>query len=166
VSVVDLQSMTETSKIVVGVNPGTITADNNGSIYVGSTGNYGDVGPKLVKINTNSNTITKSADTAVGKITFHDGMLYATGGYLGSSNVRTLNPSDFSQTRANFVTDGTKVTTPYGITVDPQNGDVYVADAKNYVSGGEVFCFDRTGTKKFSFSTSPGANPNTVVLVK
>ena len=166
VSVVDLVSQTEMKKITVGINPGYITADNNGSIYVSTTGNYYDVGAKLVKISTVTNTVTKSADTAVGKMTYRDGLLYATGGYLGSSNVRTLDTSAFRQTRANFVTDGTLVLQPYGITIDPENGDVYVTDAKNYVAGGEVFCFDKTGKKKFSFLTAPGANPNTVVLIK
>lgn len=166
VSVVDLISQTELRKITVGVNPGYITADKNGGVYVSTLGNYFDVGPKLVKINTTTNAVIKSTDTAVGKISYHDGLLYATGGYFGSANVRALDTSNFKATRANFVTDGTGVLTPYGLTIDPQNGDVYIADAKNYVSAGEVFCFDKTGKKKFSFSTTPGANPNTIVLTR
>ncbi|RYY58015.1 MAG: YncE family protein [Chitinophagaceae bacterium] len=166
VSVVDLISMSETSKIVVGVNPNYIVADNNGSIYVASTGNYWDIGPKLTKINTANNTITKVADTAVAKMAFHDGLLYTTGGYLGSQFVRTLNTTDFAATSPNFVTDGTAITQAYGITVDPQNNDVYVTDAKNFMGSGEVFCFDKNGKKKFSFPVAPGIGPNTVILVK
>ncbi|RYY55786.1 MAG: YncE family protein [Chitinophagaceae bacterium] len=166
VSVVDLVSQAETKKITVGVNPGYIVSDNNGSVFVASLGNYWDIGPKLTKINTSSNTVTLAVDTAVGKMVYHDGLIYATGGYLGSGSLRELKPSDLSQTRANFITDGTTVTNPYGVTVDPENGDIYIADAKNFVNAGEVFCFDKTGRKKFSFTTSPGVNPNTVVLVK
>ncbi len=43
VSVIDLISLTETGKITVGINPGSIAADNSGNIYVACTGNYGAV---------------------------------------------------------------------------------------------------------------------------
>jgi hypothetical protein len=49
--------------------------------------------------------------------------------------------------------------------VDLSTGDVYVGDAKDYVSSGEVFCFDKTGKKKFSFSVSPGISPIRTVLI-
>jgi hypothetical protein len=58
----------------------------------------------------------------------------------------------------------TIITTPYGINVDYQNGDVYIADAKNYVSAGSVTCFSSAGVNKFSFSVAPGVNPNKIVF--
>ena len=165
-SVVDLSSYTETLKIKVGLNPGSVAADNSGNVYVACTGNYDNVKAKLVKVNTSTNTVVKSADTAVGKIRYYNGLLYTTGGYLGSAYVRTLSTENFTATRANFVTDGTVITLPYGINVDEENGDVYVTDSKDYSSSGVVFCFDKTGKKKFSFSVAPGTNPNTVALIK
>jgi hypothetical protein len=166
VSIINLNSFTETSKITVGTNPTAITADDAGNLYVGCTGDYGSIRAKLVKVNTATNTVTGSADTAIGKIHFFNGLLYVTGGYLGSSNVRTLNTTDFSASSANFVTDGTAITLPYALNIDEVTGDVYVGDAKDYVSSGEVFCFDHTGKKKFSFSVAPGLNPNTVVFIR
>ncbi|MEO6914555.1 MAG: hypothetical protein ABI151_02010, partial [Chitinophagaceae bacterium] len=165
-SVIDLTTMTETLKIKVGVNPGSVTADNAGNVYVACTGDYARIKPKLVKVNTATNTIVKSADTAIGKLRYYDGLLYATGGYLGSSKLRALSTTDFAQTRADFITDGTVLTKPYGLNIDNATGDVYLTDAKNYTSSGEVFCFDKTGKKKFSFSVSPGVSPNTVAIVK
>lgn len=166
ISVIDLTTYTELQKITVGVNPGAITADNSGNVYVACTGNYANIGPKLVKVSTASNTVVASADTAVGKLKFYNGLLYTTGGYLGSANVRTLNTNDFSQTSPNFVTDGTSITNPYGININIENGDVYVTDSKNYSTAGEVFCFDKNGKKKFSFSVSPGLNPNSVAIIQ
>lgn len=165
-SVVDLTSMTETKKIVVGVNPGSVAADENGNVYVACGGDYNTIGPKLVKVSTSTGTVVKSADTTVAKIRYYNGLLYTTGGYSGSPYVRTLSTTDFSQTRSNFVTDGTVIQLPYGINIDESTGDVYVTDAKDYSSSGEVFCFDQTGKKKFSFSVAPGVNPNTVVFIK
>ena len=165
-SVISLSSFTETSKIIVGTNPTAITSDGAGNLYVGCTGDYGAIKARLVKVNTATNSIINSADTAVGKIRFFNGLLYATGGYLGSLNVRTLSTTDFSATSSNFVTDGTVVKLPYALNIDDATGDVYVGDAIDYVSSGEVFCFDKTGKKKFSFSVAPGLNPNTVVFIR
>ena len=165
-SVINLQTMTETQKIKVGINPGSVAADDNGNIYVACSGNYWDIDPTLVKVSTATNSVTKSADTTVGKLRFYDGSLYVTGGYFGVGTVRKLNTTDFAQASGNFVTDGTAIVTPYGINVDPETGDVYVTDAKDFSSSGEVFCFDKTGKKKFSFPVSPGVSPNTVVVIK
>ena len=166
VSVVDLLTMTESRKVTVGVNPGGIAADEAGNVYVACTGNYGSIKPSLVKFNASTGAILKKADTTVGKIRFYDGQLYVTGGYLGTSTVRVLNTTDFKQAAPNFVTDGTVIVSPYGLTIDNSNGDVFVTDAKNYTSSGEVFCFDKAGKKKYSFSVSPGVNPNSVAIWK
>jgi YVTN family beta-propeller protein len=166
ISVVNLTTFTEQQKITVGVNPNTMAADNAGNIYVGCTGNYATVGPKLVKVSTFTNSVVKSADTAVGKMVFFEGQLFASGGYLGVPYVRALSTTDFSQKSANFITDGTKVTTPYGLNIDTNSGDVYITDAKDFSTSGEVFCFDMTGKKKFSFKVTPGLNPNTVAFIR
>jgi YVTN family beta-propeller protein len=165
-SVVNLTSFTEERKITVGLNPYSVAADNVGNIYVGCTGNYTAIGPKLVKVSTVTNSVIKSADTAVGKMQFFGGDLYVTGGYLGVAYVRALSTTDFSQKSANFITDGTKVTMPYGLNIDANSGDVYITDAKDFKTSGEVFCFDMTGKKKFSFKVTPGLNPNTVSFIR
>ena len=55
----------------------------------------------------------------------------------------------------NFITDGTEkeITVPYGIAIHPETGDIFVTDAKNYVSSGTLYCFDRHGRKKWSVRT-------------
>jgi DNA-binding beta-propeller fold protein YncE len=76
-----------------------------------------------------------------------------------------FNPDSFSAVRPSFVTDGTVIVNPYALDVDPATGDVYVGDAKDYVSSGEVFCFDKNGKKKFSFNVTPGISPIKTVLI-
>lgn len=166
VSVIDLTIMEEVQKIVVGTNPGSVTADDQGNVYIACIGNYQNVQASLVKVNTATNEVVKAADTAVGKIVYHEGLLYATGGFFGSANVRALQTSDFSEVSSNFVTDGTAIGAAYGIKIDETNGDVYITDAKDFMSSGEVFCFDKNGKKKFSFSVAPGSNPNSVAIIK
>lgn len=54
-----------------------------------------------------------------------------------------------------FITDGTEqdIVIPYGICVHPTTGDIYVTDAKNYVSSGVLHCYDRHGKKKWIVRT-------------
>ncbi len=54
-----------------------------------------------------------------------------------------------------FITDGSdvQIRIPYGIMVDPITKDVYVSDAKDYVTPGTLYCFDPNGKKKWSVVT-------------
>src|SRR5580704_19798652 len=78
-SVIDLNTLSEITKITVGKNPGCIAADNSGNIYVACTGDYNIVLPSLVKVNTGTNSVLKSADTAVGTLRYFNNYLYVTG---------------------------------------------------------------------------------------
>ena len=168
VSEINLNTMTETRKITVGYNPGYMTSDEAGNLYIscGPDYNTGALKARLVKVSTSTNSVVKVADTSVGRIKYYGGALYAASSYDGVKTMRKLSTTDFSQQSANFVTDGTKIVNPYNVNVDPENGDVYITDAKDYKTSGEVFCFDKTGKKKFSFSTTPAVNPSTVVFIK
>jgi hypothetical protein len=168
VSVINLNTMTETQKITVGYNPGYMTSDESGNLYIacGPDYNTGLLKARLVKVSTSTNTVLKVADTSVGRIKYYDGALYAASSYDGVKALRKLSTTNFAQLSPNFVTDGTPVVNPYNVNIDPANGDVYVTDAKDYKVSGEVFCFDKNGKKKFSFSTTPAVNPSTVVFIK
>jgi YVTN family beta-propeller protein len=165
VSVIPLNTLTEAGKIKVGINPGSITTDNSGNIFVVCTGNYGTVAPRLVKVDIIANTVSKSVDSAFGTIQYYNSALYTTGGYLGSAKVSILDPSSLTAVRPSFVVDGTSIQNPYGLDIDPVTGDVYVGDARDYVSSGQVYCFDKNGNKKFSFSVTPGISPVRTVLI-
>ena len=54
-----------------------------------------------------------------------------------------------------FDNDGTEldIVIPYGIAIHPRNGDIYVTDAKNYVSSGVLHCYSREGVHKWSVRT-------------
>lgn len=165
VSVVSLNTWQEIAKITVSKNPFSIAADELGNIYVSCIGNYADVPASLHKINTSTLQVTFSADTAVGVIKYHNNHLYVTGGYLGVNKIRKLNTINFAQTASDFIIDGTQLIRPYGIGIDITNNDVYVTDAKDFISSGEVFCFDANGRKKFSFLTTPGINPMSIAFL-
>jgi len=166
VSIIDLNSLTETGKITVGTNPGSLATDNSGNLFVACTGDYRAIAPSLVKVSLTTDKVTKTVDSAVGTIRYFNNALYTTGGYFGAANVGILNPDNLAAVRPSFIIDGTAIVNPYGIDIDPATGDVYVGDAKDYVSSGEVFCFDKNGNKKFSFSVTPGISPIRTQLIQ
>ena len=55
----------------------------------------------------------------------------------------------------NFVTDGTdsNLTTPYCIAVNPDNGDIFLTDAKDHVTPGMIHCYGQNGVLKWSAVT-------------
>ena len=68
----------------------------------------------------------------------------------GIIDIRTKQPVSDS-----FITDGTEgdISVPYGIAVHPVTGDIYITDAKNYVSSGTLYCYDSRGRSKWSVRT-------------
>jgi YVTN family beta-propeller protein len=162
VSVVNLSTLTEDKKIVVGPNPFKITSDGSKFVYVVVRGDYGAFPSKLVKIDATSNTVKQSTAMDVAGVKYYNSFLYA----YGSHNVFIADTTNLSMVRANFIADGTMISSPYGLNIDNATGDVYVTDAKDYSLPGEVFAFDLSGKKKYSFSVAPGISPNSVAIVK
>ncbi|MBR2146771.1 MAG: YncE family protein, partial [Muribaculaceae bacterium] len=54
-----------------------------------------------------------------------------------------------------FITDGTEqeITMPYGVAVNPITKEIYVTDAKDYVSPGRLYCFSPEGVKQWDVRT-------------
>jgi len=161
VSVIDIATGTETKKITVGLNPGNVFADKYGDIYVLSNGDYGATLPSMSIISSATDLVTKTFDNfSASGVSISADFAYMLN-YDGT--VRIFNLSSETIVQANFITDGTVITSPYGINVDTVTGEVFITDAKDYTSNGEVFCFDSFGRKKYSLTT--GINPNTVVFI-
>lgn len=55
----------------------------------------------------------------------------------------------------NFIKDGTEedIRIPYGVRVNPINGDIYVTDAIDYVTPGTLLCYDKYGMLRWKVDT-------------
>ncbi len=166
VSLIDLNTETEIKKIKVGLNPNKIEINQAGNIFVTAYGNFGNIPPSISVINgsTNTNGINLGPNFSYSHIRIFGDIAYVYNNYGCAGTAKVFNSATNTIVRNEFITDGTVITTPYGINVDDLNGDVYIADAKNYVSAGSVTCFSSAGVKKFSFSVAPGVNPNKIVF--
>lgn len=159
VSVIDLKTFKEIKKIEVAVNLHRIKKDDNGKLWITSRGNYASISPKLYAFDPKTEQILKEMDLPVSDFAFVENRMYyyssvwtAGGSQVGYGIIDT---DQMTVTSSNFILNNAEqqIVTPYAITVNPINGDVLIADAKDYVSPGELFCFTKYGQLKWKTTT-------------
>ena len=66
-----------------------------------------------------------------------------------------INTRSMEEVADNFITDGTdaSIAMPYAVAVNPISKDIYVTDAKDYVSPGHLYCFTADGRLKWDVRT-------------
>jgi DNA-binding beta-propeller fold protein YncE len=161
VSVIDIPSFTEIKRIDVARNLHRLRADRYGKLWVTSRGDYYTQPSRLYYIDTKNDQLVDSINVAVSNFHLDGDSLYLYSvewSYITMSNTITYGIVDVANRQLvsrNFITDGTdkKIRIPYGIMVHPHTKDIYVTDAKNYVSPGTLYCFDRDGRQKWSVRT-------------
>lgn len=161
VSVIDINSFTETKRIEVAINLHRICADRYGNIWVSSRGDYYNTPSRLYRIDSKTDQSVSSIPVAVSNFHLDDDNLYIYSvewNYITMSNEVTYGIVDVRTGQIitrNFITDGTEtdIKIPYGIMVNPITKDIYVTDAKNYVSPGTLYCFDKNGKQKWNVRT-------------
>ena len=159
VSVVDLASMKVVDVIEVAVNLCHIKADSYGRLWVSSNGNYYDVSSNLYVLEKDGGKykVAKAMDIPVANFTIADDKLYLYSSeysYATSSTTvsyAVVDVASESVVGKQIITDGTEseIVAPYGIAVHPVNGDIYIADARNYVSSGHLYCYSASGQRKW-----------------
>jgi DNA-binding beta-propeller fold protein YncE len=163
VSVVDLESLAVEREIEVLVNPTRLAADGRGDVYVISSGNYADVPNTLQRI-----------DGATGAVNaLGEGTLFAVAGdslYVvyarygdPSPSFRIYNMLTEAFEPEAFLSGGPAFGAVSAIAVDPVGGDIYIADAKDYVSSGALYVFSPEGVLKKSEDTG-GPDPAVILL--
>lgn len=165
VSVIDLTTFEEVKKMDVAINLHRLKKDNYGDLYVSSRGNYYEVPSSLYLLDANTGLVKKNFHIAVSEMTIINDKLYYYGNefnYNTHTSQKTFGIIDVKteQIISNKIFDQEYVNaikTPYGITVNPITEDIYITDARNYVSMGFVYCFDKNG--HFKWKTEGGNIP-------
>lgn len=160
VSIISTLTNAEIKRLKVGLNPSNVVADDAGNVFVGCNGNYANIKPSIVRIESGLDVVSARIDSAAGRMAYTNGKLYV----AAAGKVSVYNSLNLQLLQNNFITDGTVVTTPYGVYVDSYNGNIWVTDAKDYVASGQVYVFSSLGVKLNSFTVAPGVNPNTVMF--
>jgi DNA-binding beta-propeller fold protein YncE len=172
VSVVDMNTFTELKRIDVAINLNHVKADQYGDLYVTSRGDYYTIPSNLFVIDSKTDLVKDSFNIGATNICISGDTAYvcsAEWSYITNKNTVTygiINVKDESVISKSFITDGTEklIQVPYGLAISPKTGDIYVADGKNYILPGTLYCFDKQGKKKWSVST--GDIPGHFVFVQ
>ncbi|MEG0560091.1 MAG: YncE family protein [Muribaculaceae bacterium] len=161
VSVIDINTFKETKRIAVAINLCHLRADRHGNLWVSSRGDYYNTPSRLYSIDVRTEKLSGEYDISVSNFHLDGDSLYlycVEWSYVTMSNTITYGIVDVAKRKIitrNFITDGTDnlIKIPYGITVNPITKDIYITDAKNYVSPGTLYCFGKDGKKKWSVRT-------------
>lgn len=166
VSVVDLASFTELKKIEVGPNPGKILAGPEDKVYVVTRGEHIETGNyQFVQIDAETDCVTNTFNEKVLNFAINNDVAYL---YNYNYQTQETGFKMFSLTegrvlREEFITDDTRIETPYAIEVNPYSGNVYISEAYSYTLEGDVLCFSPEG-KLLSRLKQVGLNPNTIIF--
>ena len=167
VSVIDIESFTEIKKIEVGPNPGCISPGPDEAVYVATYGsNIADGDFNFVKINSQTDEVERIYNEKVMNFAIDNNniaYLYNYNYNTEASSIKVLNLRTGETIRENFITDGTKISTPYSINVNPYSGNVYITEAYSYTITGDVLCFNTNGQLLFRLNRI-GLNPNSVIF--
>ena len=165
VSVIEMIAFKQVQQIKVDINLHRLKKDRLKQIWVSSRGDYRGHPSRLFVLSKvpgyNRMEVTDTIPVACSNMAIHGDSLYfyaTEWNEYTSSNTITYGIVDIRTHQVvsdNFITDGTEkeITIPYGIAVHPETGDIFVTDAKNYVSSGTLYCFDRNGRRKWSVRT-------------
>ncbi len=171
VSVIDLDNFREVKKITVGINLHRLELDSDQNIYVSSRGDYKYISSNTYIIGKND-MVARSLNLPCSEMTAIGDSIYLYSvewSHITQRNTITyaiVNTRTQTVVSRNFITDGTdkQIITPYGIAIHPHTRDIYVTDAKDYVSPGVLYCFDKYGKRKWAVVT--GEIPAHIVFTR
>lgn len=164
-SVIQMVDFKQVQQIPVGINLHRLKKDRYNKLWVTSRGDYQSRPSRMYVLDKrrgyNQMIVTDTLPFGVSNMAIRGDSLYfysTEWNNYTQSNTITYGIVDVRTKQLvsnNFITDGTEkeITMPYGIAVHPETGDILVTDAKNYVSSGTLYCFDRQGRKKWSVRT-------------
>ena len=167
-SVVDLETFSETEKIQVNTNPEFVKANDQGSlIFVSSKGNYADIPGMLQVVSTSDNSVKDLGfNNLIWMAKGPENRIYLlSGGYDQEwkplpGKVSTLDASQASSDAKEFVADGVDFPMAYSLSVT-YDGYVFVGSS-DYINNGDVHVISPEGKYIGKFDSN-GLNPIKVV---
>jgi len=162
VSVISLATFKEIKKINVGINLHRLELDRYGHLYVTSRGDYYNISSKTYVIDTKTDEVINTLYLLpASEMTICGDSLYAYStewSYVTNRNTVSYaiyNTKTQRIVSRNYISDGTdkKIKIPYGTAVNPDNNEILVTDAVDYVTPGTLYCFRADGSLKWSVVT-------------
>lgn len=161
ISVVDLNTFQVTDTIDVAVNLHRMELAPDGMIYVSSRGDYYGVSSDVYQVDPKRKKVVGHIGVPANEMTLcgdslfliSSGWSYVTESYQPAYVIYDTRRHEVVS--RNFITDGTdrQITIPYGLAVHPQTREIYVTDARDYVTPGYLYCFSPEGRFRWKVRT-------------
>lgn len=161
VSVIDLNNFAVAKEIDVAINLHRVKRDSRGMIYVTSRGDNANIRSRMFVIDPQLDRVVTEIDTQVSDLWIDGDSAYIYSAYINDLtgdkdisysivNLNTLQVIDNS-----IIKDGTdsNIKMPHGIAVHPVTKEIFITDARNYVSSGRIHCYSPDGILKWSQTT-------------
>lgn len=161
VSVVDLRLFEVIKDIDVAINLHRVKRDKNGMIYVSSRGDNAFIPSSLYVIDPTLDRVVAEVDVPISDMWIHGDSAYiyssARNDVMHTTTVSysILNLNTLRIVDDKIIKDGTdaNIKMPHGIAVHPITGEIYITDARNYVTSGRIHCYTPDGVLKWSQTT-------------
>ncbi|MCH5599995.1 YncE family protein [Niabella ginsengisoli] len=161
VSVIDLSSFKNIKNIDVAINLHRLKADADGDLYVSSRGDYYETPSRLFVIDTKTDAVKKRFDIAAANLSLAGDSAYIIGSEFSyktgnwENTYHVINTKTETLLNGSFIKDGSEAALdkPYGIIADPISRNIYITDAKDYVSSGVLHGYNKDGKKIFTVTS-------------
>lgn len=171
ISVIDLNTFTVTNTIDTGsnaINLNKVAKDRNNNLWVTAIGNYGSTPGCIVKIS-NDQVVSTIQKAVTGFVFNGNNLIYYSQPYGSSLEVGTIDINNATVTNTHLLQTNNPSELPtaaYGIAQNPDNGDIYITDAKDYTSAGAIFVYDKDGKYKTTIANETmGISPSHICFV-
>jgi len=160
-SIIDLTTFKELKRLDIEINLHRVMADEKGFIYVTSRGDYKGNHSNLFIVDSNTDQVTASLGKAISNFWIDGRNIYTYATEWNSiqqKNTTSYNLFDLDKLTSNgrpYIKDGIdeKIAIAYGIAVHPKTKDIFVTDAKNYVTPGTLYHLNAEGQLLRTFET-------------
>lgn len=169
-SVINLGAMEVVRNITVGPNLELLVADGAGSLWLTERGDIDGHQRRLHVLDVDPSTgnakVAKTFEVAITAMACHDDVLYTIGtdpeGKVVSTKFSTISRTSMPEGVVES-SQTSKLVHPYSLAINPENGNILIGDARNYISSGRLYCFTPDG--KLLWETSTGDIPSSIVFV-
>ncbi len=170
-SVISLDSFQEIKRIQVACNLFRVRADSYNQLWVSSRGDYANNPSQLYCVDLQTDKVVDSINVSVSSFDIVGDTLWAVGNEYSTLLGQNANSYSLIDVKThnilshNFIADDVdkQIKVPYNIKINKLTNEVFLTDAKDYVSPGVLYCFSRQGKLKWSVTT--GDIPSSIAFV-
>lgn len=155
ISVIDLPSFTPIGSIDVAINLHRLQRDSRGMLYVTSRGDNAAIPSRLYVVDPDQSRVVNEIDIPVSNFWIHGDSAYIYHAKSGNNSYAILNLLTHRVDDSAIIKDGTDsgIKLPSLIAVHPITREIFIADARNYVSSGRLHCYSPKGLRLWTQTT-------------